>query len=73
MTILRDGRPRTSPLEMLNNNHLYEGKANNISIARNHSEDFECDFNMEYYPFDIQICTMNFILGVCVHIYLNNW
>ena len=64
MTISRNGSFRISPNYELHNNRLYQGKDNQISISRVYSADFECKFAMQYYPFDIQQCNMNFILEV---------
>ena len=64
MTITRNGSFRISPNSELHNNRLYQGKDNQISISRVYSADFECKFAMQYYPFDIQQCNMNFILEV---------
>ena len=64
VTIIRNGNFSISPKEELRNDHIYDGKENDISITRTYNTDFDCDFNMGYYPFDIQQCNMNFILGV---------
>ena len=64
MTINRNGSFRISPNYELHNDRLYKGKDNQISISRVYSADFECKFAMQYYPFDIQQCNMNFILEV---------
>lgn len=69
VTIIRNGSFSISPIEKLRNDHIYSGKDNTISITRTYNTDFNCDFQMEYYPFDIQQCTMNFVLGVCTYIY----
>ena len=66
MTILRNGSFVISPMDKLYNNHLYNGNENYLSISRNYTTDFECNYKMHYYPFDIQHCTMEFILGVCM-------
>ena len=64
MTINKNGSFGISPNYELHNNRLYKGKDNQISISRVYSADFECKFAMQYYPFDIQQCNMNFILEV---------
>ena len=66
MTIDRNGSFQISPNYELHNNRLYKGKDNQISISRVYSADFECKFAMQYYPFDIQQCNMNFILEVII-------
>ena len=62
--ITRNGKFSTSPKEKLRNDHIYNGEDNSISITRTYNTDFDCEFQMEFYPFDIQQCNMNFILGV---------
>ena len=64
MTINKNGSFGISPNYELHNNRLYKGKDNQISISRVYSADFECKFAMQYYPFDVQQCNMNFILEV---------
>ena len=64
MTIKKNGSFVISPMDKLSNNHIYDGKENYISVSRNYTTDFECKYKMHYYPFDIQHCIMEFILGV---------
>ena len=64
MTITRNGGFTLSPNNELHNNRVYKGTENPISISRVYSADFECKFEMQYYPFDVQQCSMNFILEV---------
>ena len=64
LTIIQSGNFSISPKEKLRNDHIYSGKDNNISITRAYNTDFDCNYQMEFYPFDIQQCNMNFILGV---------
>ena len=72
MTILRGGSFRTSPQENLQNNHLYDGSDNYLSISRSYNIDYQCTYAMQYYPFDIQKCSMDFVLGVCIIYEMNN-
>ena len=64
VTIIRSGNFAVSPQEILRNNHIYDGKENDITITRTYNTDFDCNFDMGFFPFDIQQCNMNFILGV---------
>ena len=61
MTIIRNG---SFMINTKDNNHIYKGKDNNISMSRTYTIDFECNFFIHYYPFDIQQCNMNFFLPV---------
>ena len=45
----------------LHNIHLYEGSKNAIFDVKQYSIDWLCEFNMEWYPFDTQSCTMQLL------------
>ncbi len=64
MTIRRTGGYEVSPNNELHINHMYRGEDNNITISRVYSVQFMCDFDMRFYPFDMQKCNMEFILQV---------
>ena len=64
MTIRRNGTYSMSSIQELHNNHYYSGADSYITISRMYSADFECQYAMGYYPFDIQECNMNFLLEV---------
>ena len=46
---------------VLNNVFLYRGDENTVLMSRNYAEEFICDFDIALYPFDSQICSMDFI------------
>ncbi len=64
MTARRHGTARASPLSMVSNNHLFSGLENDLVLSRVYTTSFACEFHMEYYPFDQQICTMIFVMRV---------
>ena len=41
---------------------VYEGSINEIRMNRVYEVEFICTYDMRYYPFDIQICTINLIV-----------
>ena len=51
MTVLRNGSFKTSPKEILHNNHLYEGSQNYLSLSRPYKIDFQCQYHLGFYPF----------------------
>ena len=53
---LADGEP-SSFLERISS-EIFEGVANPIQYERTYSLKFECDFQLQSYPFDTQECTM---------------
>ena len=41
---------------------VYEGIQNEIKVNRVYAVDLICIYDMEYYPFDIQICTVDMVI-----------
>ena len=41
---------------------VYKGSQNTIQINRVYEIDFLCNYDMRFYPFDIQICTMDLVI-----------
>ena len=62
ITVHRFSSHAVSPSDQLHNNHLFDGAVNDIGISRHYMTTFLCDFDMMWYPFDIQKCNMSFIL-----------
>ena len=42
---------------------VYEGASNEIEMNRVYEIDFICTYDMQYYPFDIQVCTVDMIMA----------
>ena len=40
---------------------VYSGEENEITFSRVYSITFDCEYQMAWYPFDIQTCTMNMV------------
>ena len=47
-----------------NNIYIFKGAENSIVMSRSYDTNFLCEYNMASYPFDTQICTMDFTLNV---------
>ena len=41
---------------------MYKGSENEMKINRIYEIDFLCDYDMRYYPFDIQVCTLDLVI-----------
>ena len=39
---------------------LFSGKRNSILLTREYYNEYSCDFDLRFYPFDTQMCTMIF-------------
>ena len=46
----------------LKNRRLFEGTMNPLSLSRFYKTRYICNFNMAWYPFDTQVCSMEFVM-----------
>ena len=60
VTVARRGRTRRSGLEESKNIYIYSGRENWLRMSRVHSTKWLCSFQMAWYPFDTQVCTLEF-------------
>ena len=40
---------------------LFSGESNSIRLQRKYTQQYACNFNLFYYPFDTQVSTLNFL------------
>ena len=66
MMVNRTGNATESAMTDLQNNHIYSGDENDLILQRIFTEKFICEFQLQYYPFDTQVCDMIFIMQVCL-------
>ena len=64
MSIQRHGRATISPLEVMQNDHIYSGIQNELILSQDYTTSFTCEYDMRAYPFDVQKCSMILILQV---------
>ena len=64
ITIERNGTANISPLTDVQNNHIYKGSENELILSRVYTTNFICEFELASYPFDIQKCSMIFVMQV---------
>jgi hypothetical protein len=64
MYVERHGNYTISSTQDLHINHYYKGRDSYMLLSRFYNTNFICIFDMEYYPFDTQICNMTFTLQV---------
>ena len=64
ITIQRNGSAMTSPLEEIQNDHIFSGAENDIILSHVYTTSFTCKYDMAAYPFDRQTCSMIFIMQV---------
>ena len=64
ITIERNGAADISPLTDVQNNHMYKGSENELILERVYTTSFICEFELSSYPFDVQKCSMIFVMQV---------
>ena len=69
LTIMRNGTATVSPMNEIQNDHIYLGIENDLVLSQVYTTSFTCMFGMQGYPFDTQKCSMIFILEVRLDYY----
>ena len=67
ITVNRNGTPTVSSLEEIQNDHVYKGEENELILSQVYTTDFICEYNLRNYPFDVQKCSMIFLMQVSLH------
>ena len=49
------------PVDLPENFNIFDGEENSLIISRAYDTVWICDYNMMFYPFDTQVCTMEFL------------
>jgi len=63
LCVRRNGSLRMSSEENLRESALFHGKENSIVYSRQFTEDFKCVFDLSFFPFDTQSCSISFNVG----------
>ena len=58
MQIHRQGDLKRAKITDLDNEFSFEGSQNSLTMQRIYAIDFECEYYMAWYPFDLQKCTI---------------
>ena len=62
--ITRSGGATPSNLVHIYNDQVFQGKENKMTLSRVYTTSFVCVFDLVMYPFDVQRCSMVFVLLV---------
>ena len=57
--VSKNGSGTMSSQEINENIEIYKGTENPLNFVRVYAIDFRCTYDMRWYPFDIQTCTMD--------------
>jgi len=61
VSVAKRGRGKVSSLDDVDERSLFDGGENPLVYSRHHNVQFQCNFDMTYYPFDVQRCHMIFV------------
>lgn len=61
MAAMRESEPDPIDYGVLHETKSYQGAANFLTLVRNYDMIQRCDFKLENYPFDNQLCFVNVI------------
>ena len=59
MEVIRTGNYELNPLTELHEARIFKGDENILKYSREYQMEFKCFFNLLYYPFDTQTCTID--------------
>ena len=62
VSVSRTGKGTKSGLDVNEDIYLFKGLDNPLTVSRAYNIKFICDFNMRWYPFDIQTCRIAMVL-----------
>ena len=65
VTIERRGTYTVPDITELENRHFFSGSGNQITLTRFYNIRFLCYYNMNWYPFDLQTCSLILQMKVC--------
>ena len=60
------GNPRVAPLTVLDETYFYKGSENLMVYRSEYNLQFNCIYELAYYPFDMQTCTIEVSLSKSV-------
>ncbi|XP_069193444.1 uncharacterized protein [Procambarus clarkii] len=59
---LREGQPQVGAPDLPQERYIYTGSENTLQMTQVYSAAYTCDFHLGMFPFDVQVCTLNFTL-----------
>ena len=55
VSVIREGNFTRSGIEVLDETEIFEGGGNTLSMEQVYTWQFQCKYNLQYYPFDTQV------------------
>ena len=62
VAVTRDGNNFTpSPMYMVEEINIFDGSSSKITFTEVHTKMFKCEYQLQFYPFDTQVCICNMV------------
>ena len=58
ISVKREGNFTQNTMEDLDNTYMFRGEDNPLDMSRVYETEWICDYQMNWYPFDTQVCSM---------------
>ena len=58
-------------MEISQNIYVFQGSNTQIEMSRTYDTEFLCSYNMGWYPFDSQTCTLDFVLDATASVFVS--
>ena len=58
-------------LENPENIYIFKGTATQVEMSRTYDTEFLCSYNMGWYPFDTQTCTLDYVLDATASVFVS--
>ena len=55
----REGSSVRSPLPVLDETEIFKGEENSLVMTQSYTHEFQCVYQLERYPFDMQVISFN--------------
>ena len=59
VTVIREGNYTRSDSSMVEEIDIFKGKENKLNFQMTYTKTFRCEYQLQMYPFDIQVCSMD--------------
>ena len=64
------GNPRVAPPTVLDETYFYKGSENFMVFRSEYNLQFNCLYELAYYPFDMQTCTIEVIMFLSEYFFI---
>ena len=64
VTVMREGNFTRSPIEEVDEVEIFEGAENRLTMNQTYTWEFQCKYELQRYPFDMQVGRIRFTIAL---------